>query len=133
MIQLSVVTPEGSVLDESVESVVAPGQSGEFGVLSGHESFLAPLAPGLLCGKGGADGDEIVVVTDGFAEVTAERVTVLVNAAERPHQIDRERAEAARDRALARIERRAEEAEVDDLRAASALARALARLRALVH
>ena len=131
MIQLSVVTPEGSVVDASVDSVVAPGQSGEFGVLPGHESFLAPLEPGILrCA--GPDGDEMVVVAEGFAEVTAERVTVLVNAAERPHQIDRERAEAARDRALDRIEQRAEEAEIDEQRAASALARAIARLDSLV-
>jgi F-type H+-transporting ATPase subunit epsilon len=130
---LSVVTPAGSVLELSVESVVAPGSAGEFGVLTGHEAFLAPLAPGLLrCS--GPGGDDTIVVTQGFAEVTGERMTVLVNAAERPEEIDPERASEARDRALARLERRAQEAELDEARAQSALARAEARLEsAIVH
>lgn len=126
---LSVVTPEGAVLELSVDSVVAPGSAGEFGVLTGHEAFLAPLSPGLLrCS--GPGGDERVVVTDGFAEVTGERMTVLANAAERAGEIDLERAEAARDRAQARIEGRAQEAKIDEARALAALARAQARLAA---
>jgi F-type H+-transporting ATPase subunit epsilon len=126
---LSVVTPEGAVLELSVDSVVAPGSSGEFGVLTGHEAFLAPLSPGLLrCA--GPGGDERIVVTDGFAEVTGERMTVLANAAERTGEIDLERAEAARARAQARIEGRAQEAKIDEVRALAALARAQARLAA---
>ena len=131
-LELSVVTPQGTVLEAAVDSVVAPGEAGEFGVLPGHESFLAPLAPGLLRCRG-PEGEDVVVVGGGFAEVTAEQVTVLVNAAERPHEIDRERAEVARDRALARIERRSQEAEIDEQRASAALARARARLNALLH
>jgi F-type H+-transporting ATPase subunit epsilon len=56
-------------------------------------------------------------------------MTVLVNAAERPHEIDRERAEASRDRANERMQRSA--GEVDLERAAASLARAEARLRAV--
>lgn len=130
-IELSVVSPEGTVLDATVDTVVAPGASGEFGVLSGHESMLAPIQPGLLrCS--GPDGDDLIVVMQGFAEVTGERVTVLVNAAERPEDIDRYRAEESKNRAIARIERRVAEEELDEERAAAALARAEARLDASI-
>jgi F-type H+-transporting ATPase subunit epsilon len=130
---LSVVTPEGSMLETEVDSVVAPGSHGEFGVLSGHEAFLAPLSPGLLRCEAPGGGDRIVV-TEGFAEVTGEHMTVLVNAAERPADIDVERAQQAKERALARIERRIVEDELDEQRAQTALARAQARLEsALVH
>ncbi len=128
-VRLTVVTPEGSVLDQAVESVSAPGQEGEFGVLEGHEPFLAPLVPGLLRCRG-TEGDESVCVSAGFAEVTPEHVTVLVNAAERPHEIDRERAEASRNRALERMDRGADGVDVD--RAVASLARAEVRLRALI-
>lgn len=128
---LSIVTPEGAVLEASVESVVAPGGGGEFGVLTAHEAFLAPLVPGLLRCNGPGGGDRIVVM-QGFAEVTGERMTVLVNAAERPEDIDRERAESARERALARMERRVIEDEFDEERARDALARAQARIAAAV-
>lgn len=129
--ELAIVTPQGPVLDASVETVVAPGSSGEFGVLTGHEAFLAPLSPGLLSCSG-PDGEQLLVVAGGFAEVTGERMTVLVNAAERPEDVDPERAEAARERAVARMAGRAEEAEVDQARAQAAVARAEARIAAAV-
>jgi len=129
---LSVVTPEGAVLECEVDSVVAPGQQGEFGVLPGHEAFLAPLQPGRLSARG-PSGDELLVVSDGFAEVAGDRVTVLVNSAERRSDIDRERAEAARDRALARLAGRGDEIELDEQRARTALLRAELRLAILLH
>jgi F0F1-type ATP synthase epsilon subunit len=46
-IQLEVVTPEGAVISEAVEIVVAPGTMGEFGVLVGHTPFLTTLKLGL--------------------------------------------------------------------------------------
>jgi F-type H+-transporting ATPase subunit epsilon len=101
--ELSVVTPEGTVVQTQVGHVVAPGQEGEFGVLPGHENFLMPLSPGVLR-YGGGSQELKVAVASGFAEVTAERMTVLVDSAELPDQIDRERATAARDRALEEIQ-----------------------------
>jgi F-type H+-transporting ATPase subunit epsilon len=99
---LSIVTPEGTVVEAQVDHVVAPGQEGEFGVLPGHENFLMPLRPGVLrYGSGGQQSK--VAVASGFAEVTGERMTVLVDSAEQPDQIDRERATAARDRAQEEI------------------------------
>jgi F-type H+-transporting ATPase subunit epsilon len=68
-----------------------------------------------------------LAVAKGFAEVRGDKVIVLADTAERPEEIDRARAERARDRAERRLSGRVEE-EVDYERALAALARALVRL-----
>jgi F-type H+-transporting ATPase subunit epsilon len=79
--QLSVVTPARPVVDCAVDSLVAPGAEGEFGVLPGHEPFLAPLAAGTLRFESGGRTQSLKI-TGGFAEVTATRVTILADAAQ---------------------------------------------------
>ena len=92
--ELTIVTPEGQAYQGSVERVVLPGREGEFGVLTNHERFLAPLRVGaveILT----TDGPLYAAVADGFAEVDGERVTVLVDSCELEHEIDAARADAA--------------------------------------
>ncbi len=92
--ELTIVTPEGQAYRGSVERVVLPGREGEFGVLTNHERFLAPLRVGaveILTGEGAL----YAAVADGFAEVDGERVTVLVDSCELEHEIDAARADAA--------------------------------------
>jgi len=124
---LSVVTPEGAVLELSVDSVVAPGSAGEFGVLTGHEAFLAPLSPGLLrCS--GPGGDDRVVVTDGFAEVGPERVVVMVDRHVPQHEIDVAAARSAQENASAELERIGAADDPNKVELEKALARANAEL-----
>ena len=92
--ELTIVTPEGQAYQGSVERVVLPGREGEFGVLTNHERFLAPLRVGtveILT----ADGPVYAAVADGFAEVDGKHVTVLVDSCELEHEIDAARANAA--------------------------------------
>ncbi len=95
-LSLSVVTPSGLVVETEASWVVVPGAEGEFGVLPGHESFLAPVHGGVVRYDRGSGR---VAVSSGFAEVTAERVTILVRRAVRSEQVDRELADEARGRA----------------------------------
>ena len=80
-LRLSIVTPERPILETEAERVEAPGSEGEFGVLPGHEPFLAPLGAGELRYTD-SSGSHSVRITGGFAEVTGERVTVLADAVE---------------------------------------------------
>src|SRR5436190_20499461 len=74
------------------------------------------------------DRDEFyLAVSGGFAEVRNDKVIVLADTAERPEEIDRARAERARERAERRLAGRTDE-EVDYARALAALARAVVRL-----
>ena len=103
-IALSVVTPEGQAFHGEVEAVVLPGSEGEFGVLPGHESFLTALRIGpMTIRKPG--GEELhAALSQGFAEVHDDHVSVMVGSCEFAHEIDRTRAEIARDRAQQQLE-----------------------------
>ena len=123
-------TPTRMLVTAEVDEVVAPGVEGYFGVLPGHAAFLTTLAPGEVTYRSGQT-EHRVAVTGGFAEVRAERVIILAENAERPEEIDRERAERARQRAEMRLQGKSPDGsheEVDFARALTALARALTRL-----
>jgi F-type H+-transporting ATPase subunit epsilon len=129
-LQLEVVTPERRVVQAEVAELVAPGALGEFGVLSGHEPFVTALDAGLVSFRPSAGGEtRHLAVSGGFAEVAEDRVILLVDTCEAAEELDRPRAEAARDRATQRLkELPPEDAGVGEARAA--LARAEARLAA---
>jgi F-type H+-transporting ATPase subunit epsilon len=124
---LELATPTRMVVAETVDEVVAPGSEGYFGVLPGHAPLLARLGIGELTYRVGRD-ERHVAVAGGFAEVRNDKVIVLADTAEIPNDIDRARAERARDRAEQRLSGRTQE-EIDYTRAAAALARALTRLQ----
>ena len=102
-LRLSIVTPAREVVNADVDSVVAPGTEGEFGVLPGHAPLLAALKPGVVRWSTGSV-NAAVAIGGGFAEVTQERVTVLAPAAEKPEQVDAAEAEARRARAAAELD-----------------------------
>jgi F-type H+-transporting ATPase subunit epsilon len=86
-IDLIIVTPEGESFSGSVDQVVLPGSEGDFGVLADHERFLAPLRHGAIEIKTGK-GSDWAAVSNGFADVSAERVTVLADYCALAHDVD---------------------------------------------
>jgi F-type H+-transporting ATPase subunit epsilon len=127
-LHLEVVTPARVVLEKDVDIVVAPGSEGEFGVLPGHVSFLSGIVPGELRYSAGSE-KEALAVTTGFAEVFKNKVSILVDAAERASEIDPDRARKARERAKERLSRDRSDKEIDFTRAEAALRRAVTRLK----
>ena len=129
-IQLVIVTPERQLLSERVVEVTLPGAEGELGVLPGHAPLITELGIGELRYRttGGAMSDPIAVIR-GFAEVLQDRVTVLAETAERPEEIDIERAKAALERAEKRIAAGAGATDIDWDRATAALQRAMVRIK----
>ena len=100
--QFELATPSRLLVSAEVDEVVAPGSEGYFGVLPGHAPFLTTLGPGeVMYRQGGAE--HRVAVAGGFAEVTGDRVIILAETAEAPEEIDRARAERARQRAEQRL------------------------------
>jgi F-type H+-transporting ATPase subunit epsilon len=82
------VSPEKLLFSGDVEQVDVPGAEGDFGVLAGHAPFVSTLRPGILTVYG-ASGEQKIVVLGGFAEVSAEGLTVLAEVAEALQDIDR--------------------------------------------
>ena len=124
---LELATPTRLLVSAEVDEVVVPGSEGYFGVLPGHAPLLATLGIGELGYRVGREEYHVAVV-GGFAEVRNDKVIILADSAETPPDIDRTRAERARERAEARLSGRSQE-DIDYARATAALARALTRLQ----
>ena len=75
--ELTIVTPQGQAFAGPADTVVLPGSEGEFGVLPDHERLLTTLAPGEVRIQRGGETLR-ATVSDGFAEVRGDAVTVLV-------------------------------------------------------
>jgi F-type H+-transporting ATPase subunit epsilon len=123
---LEIVTPEKMVFSGGVEEVTIPGTEGEFGVLRGHEALLSSVDIGEL--HFSRDGKKTYyAVNTGYAEVTTNKVTILIETAERSDDIDKERARKAKERAEANLAAIAKE-DAEYERARVALIRAVTRL-----
>ena len=100
-------------------------------MLAGHEPFLTGLQPGTIQIVAGAE-TLYAAVGSGFAEIHENKVSVLVGSCDFAHEIDRSRAEIARDRALAQLEemRGSAEGEAAYQELQEAYSRAVAQLAA---
>jgi F-type H+-transporting ATPase subunit epsilon len=124
-LELTIVTPSGPAYRGDVDSVVLPGSEGDFGVLPGHERFLTALRTGEVQIKAGAQ-TVYAAASEGFADVSGDRVTVLVDSCELAGDIDTARAELACQRCeqgLAALDRDVETARIAEYEAALERAR----------
>ncbi len=100
---LNITASSGEFYQGSCESMVLPVKDGVYGVQAGHSPVLVAIHMGMP--KFTVDGEtRDILVGDGIAEVTPTFVLLLVDSAERPEDIDKNRAEAARIRAEERLQ-----------------------------
>ena len=100
---LNITASSGEFYQGSCESMVLPVKDGVYGVQAGHSPVLVAIHMGML--KFTVDGEtREILVGDGIAEVTPTFVLLLVDSAERPEDIDKNRAAAARIRAEERLQ-----------------------------
>ena len=129
-IHLEVVTPAGAVVSEDVDIVNAPGYGGDFGVLANHAPFLSTIKIGILTYESGKERKSLMI-SGGFSEVSNNKITFLVESAEFGSEIDVDRAMKAKERAEKRLaQAHAHEDQFNQVRAEAALQRALARIKA---
>jgi F-type H+-transporting ATPase subunit epsilon len=122
-----VLTLQKLFLREEIRFVIAPGQEGVFEILAHHAPFVFALKPGPLRIRLPDGQEQYVAVGKGFLVVQKERTTVLTRSAERPEEIDVERARRAKERAEQRLQQKSADFEI--ARAEASLQRALARLK----
>jgi F-type H+-transporting ATPase subunit epsilon len=129
-IRLEVVTPSGAAVNEDVDIVNAPGYGGDFGVLANHAPFLSTIKIGILSYEQGKKRENLMI-SGGFCEVSNNKISFLVESAEFGKAIDVDRAMKAKERAEKRLAQVAQHDEtINRTRAEAALQRALARIRA---
>lgn len=122
---VSVVTPNGPVLEEEFEMVVCEAENGELGILPNHIPLVAPLIISAVRLKH-ENGERKLAITGGLLEVRPDKVTILAQSAEIPETIDVKRAREAKERAENRLD--SQQDNIDFHRAELALKRAINRL-----
>jgi F-type H+-transporting ATPase subunit epsilon len=88
-VEFELVAPERLLASALVDMVVAPGEAGDFGVLPGHSLLMSLLRPGVLETWEGNQVTRRIFVAGGFAEVAADRLTVLAEDAVPVADLDR--------------------------------------------
>jgi F-type H+-transporting ATPase subunit epsilon len=79
-VQFDLVSPERKLASLVATEVQIPGADGDLTAMAGHEPTILSLRPGFLTVKGAA-GEEQFVVTGGFAELSADTISVLAEIA----------------------------------------------------
>lgn len=128
-IKLDVVTPERVVYSDDVNMIIARSLDGDLGVLPNHAPLITALKIGILRIKKDDRFSHLAISGGGFMEVSPEKITILADTAERPGEIDVERARRAKERAEKRLVSKSEN--IDYARAEAALSRAVTRLETI--
>jgi len=100
---LEIVTPEQRALTVQCDEVRLTGVAGGFGIRPGHTPLVATLAPGELA-YDAAGSTHRYAAGEGFAEVSDDRVRVLVEEVLRADQLDAPRTERELDEARKKLE-----------------------------
>lgn len=128
MINLKIIEPSRSPIDDKFEHVIVPGVDGDFGVYEGHTPFITKIRPGVLTLYTGKKDQTIrYAIHDGFVMVDNNSIKIISECVESKESIDVQRAESAKMRAEKRIA--APNENLDYRRAEMALKRAVARLK----
>jgi len=84
LFKINISTPEGTIYEGEIFSLMAPGESGYFGVLVDHAPLIATLAPGKITLRDTSDHPIIFnCKSTGILEVLKNNVSVLVDTVEK--------------------------------------------------
>ena len=108
-LQLEIVTPEAVIYSEAVDMVTLPGSEGETGIYPNHVPLMTKVQAGELIAKK-SGSEEILAVSEGFAEITGDHVSILTDNAANSTDID----EAAAEEARAKAEKRLKEGNISE-------------------
>lgn len=124
---LTVLAAERSFYEGDCISLIVPTVDGQYGIQAEHSNMIGAVVPGTLK-LTTLEGEEIIAaVSEGLVKVENNQVLVLVNTAERPEEIDANRARHALEDAKEAI---LQKKSIQDYRAAQAtMTRAINRLK----
>ena len=103
-LHVEIVSPDGSVFNGQARGIKVPGVQGSFEVLYDHAPMLAAFDIGVIRVTSDSDSNIEFATSGGFLEVVNNSVTVLAETAEPASGIDVDRAKAAEQRALERLQ-----------------------------
>ena len=77
--QCVIVSPEEEIFNKEIDYIDAPGISGEFGVLEGHEPFITILQIGIVKVKNGENNMQSFLVIGGYFQVEKNKIIVIAD------------------------------------------------------
>lgn len=124
---LKIIASDRVFYEGRCRKLILPAPDGEMGILANHENMVIAVTVGDARMEIEEGNWVDVAVGAGFAEVVNNRITVLVDTAERPEEIDVRRAEEAKERAEEQM--RQKQSIKEYYRTQASLARAMNRLK----
>lgn len=124
---VKILASDGAEYQGPCVSLIVPTSDGQYGIMALHSNMISAIVPGKLTYRTPEGVEHILAVSSGLVKAEGGEVLALVGAAERPEEIDANRArrelEASREAVLQRRS-------IHEYRLAQAnIARALNRLR----
>lgn len=129
--QVHILAADHSLYEGPCESVIVPTTDGEQGILANHSNMIAAVTTGELRYTVPGEKPQPIAVSPGLLKVENGEVLVLVDTADRPEEIDINRAKRAAD--AAREELLQKKSRQEYLSAQAHLARAINRMRVKKH
>lgn len=125
---LKIIASDKVFYEGRCKKLIIPAPDGEKGILPNHENMVIAIAVGTAKVQlAGEEEWKDLAVGTGFAEIVNNRVTLLVDTAERPEDIDVRRAQEQQERAEEQMRQKQSTQEYYHTQAS--LARAMTRLR----
>ncbi len=126
--KLEIVTPYGLLYDGEAEKIIVRTTEGDVGILAKHADYVAPLSIG-VARVFTESGVRSAACAGGMISVNSGVVRVVASTFEWAEDIDRERAEKAKEKAQERLNK-AKKDDYDYTLAEMKLKKSLARLSA---
>jgi F-type H+-transporting ATPase subunit epsilon len=128
--QVNIVSAEEAIFSGEAEFVVAPGETGELGILPSHAPLLTRIKPGTVRLKiPGSSEEELIYVSGGMMEVQSKGLTILADTSIRAHDLDEAKALEAKRAAEEVLQSKV--SEVERAKVVAELAQAVAQLAAI--
>jgi len=92
---LRILTAEKTFYDGPCESLIVPISDGFYGIMADHQNTIGAIVPGILEFITPDEGKVFAAVSNGTLLMEDNKVLILVITAERPEEIDENRARRA--------------------------------------
>lgn len=124
---LRVLAADEPLYEGPCQSIIIPTVTGLYGIMAHHSNMIGAIVPGELSYRFEGEEMQKAAVSAGLVKVENNEVLILVDSAERPEEIDVNRAKREADEAREKI---LQKKSIHEYRSAQAqLARAINRLK----
>lgn len=88
LFHVSIITPDKTIYEGRVQSLIAPGELGYLGILANHAPLITNLVPGKIILREKPDETNVLYSNGkGILEVLKNNVDILIDSVEKPNSV----------------------------------------------